>query len=56
MSACSWADAAASCEPAPVKEFRHGDELLARYFFTQDPAGYKIELLERHGHGHCHCR
>jgi lactoylglutathione lyase len=27
-----------------------GDELLARFFFIQDPDGYKIELLERHGH------
>ena len=37
-------------EPAPVKEFKRGDELLARYFFIQDPDGYKIEVLERHGH------
>lgn len=37
-------------QPAPVKEFMRGDELLARYFFIQDPDGYKIEMLERHGH------
>ena len=37
-------------EPAPVKEYKRGDELLARYFFIQDPDGYKIEMLERHGH------
>jgi lactoylglutathione lyase len=37
-------------EPAPVKEFKRGEELLARYFFIQDPDGYKIEMLERHGH------
>jgi lactoylglutathione lyase len=37
-------------EPAAVKEFKRGDELLARFFFIQDPDGYKIELLERHGH------
>ena len=37
-------------EPSPVKEFKRGDELLARFFFIQDPDGYKIELLERHGH------
>jgi lactoylglutathione lyase len=36
--------------PAPVKEFKRGDELLARFFFIQDPDGYKIEFLERHGH------
>jgi len=36
--------------PTPVKEFKRGDELLARFFFVQDPDGYKIEVLERHGH------
>ena len=37
-------------EPAAVKEFKRGDELLARFFFIQDPDGYKIEVLDRHGH------
>jgi len=37
-------------EPAAVKEFNCGSELLARFFFIQDPDGYKIEMLERHGH------
>ena len=37
-------------QPAPVKEFKRGEELLARFFFIQDPDGYKIEMLERHGH------
>lgn len=37
-------------EPAPIKEFKRDDELLARFFFIQDPDGYKIEMLERHGH------
>ncbi len=36
--------------PAPVKEFKDGDKLLARFFFVQDPDGYKIEVLARHGH------
>ncbi len=36
--------------PAAVKEFKRGNELLARFFFIQDPDGYKIEMLERHGH------
>lgn len=36
--------------PAPIKEFKPGDELLARFFFIQDPDGYKIEVLEQHGH------
>lgn len=34
----------------PIKEFKRGDELLARFFFVQDPDGYKIEVLQRHGH------
>ena len=36
--------------PLPVKEFKSGDELLARFFFITDPDGYKIEVLEKHGH------
>ncbi|APW36360.1 lactoylglutathione lyase [Rhodoferax koreense] len=39
-------------QPGDVKEFRRGEELLARFFFIQDPDGYKIEVLERHGHYH----
>jgi lactoylglutathione lyase len=35
---------------AALKEFKRSDELLARFFFIQDPDGYKIEVLERHGH------
>jgi lactoylglutathione lyase len=34
----------------PIKEFKRGDELLVRFFFRQDPDGYKIEFLQRHGH------
>jgi len=41
---------AAGYTPTPVKEFKRDDELLARFCFIQDPDGYKIELLERHGH------
>lgn len=40
----------AGYQPLPVKEFKSGDELIARFFFIQDPDGYKIEVLERHGH------
>ncbi len=37
--------------PLDVKEFRADDgALIARYFFIQDPDGYKVEVLERHGH------
>lgn len=42
--------AALGYHPGEVKEFRRGDELLARFFFVQDADGYKIEMLERHGH------
>jgi lactoylglutathione lyase len=43
--------AALGCTPGDVKEFKDdAGKLLARYFFVQDPDGYKIEVLERHGH------
>ena len=35
--------------PAPVKEFHRDGALMARFFFVQDPDGYKIEVLQRHG-------
>ena len=35
--------------PTPVKEFFRDGELMARFFFVQDPDGYKIEVLQRHG-------
>ena len=42
--------AAAGYAPLAIKEFKRGEALLARFFFIQDPDGYKIEVLERHGH------
>ena len=36
-------------EPTDVTEFNRDGELMARFFFIQDPDGYKIEVLERHG-------
>ena len=35
--------------PNPVKEFFRDDALLARFFFVQDPDGYKIEVLQKNG-------
>ena len=35
--------------PLDVKEFHRDGALMARFFFVQDPDGYKIEVLERHG-------
>lgn len=37
-------------EPKDIVEFKPEDELLARFFFVLDPDGYKIEVLQRHGH------
>ncbi len=33
--------------PLPIKEFMHQGRLLAKFFFIQDPDGYKIEVLQR---------
>jgi lactoylglutathione lyase len=35
--------------PNPVKEFKRDGSLMARFFFVQDPDGYKIEVLQKHG-------
>ncbi len=35
--------------PNDVKEFHRKGQLMARFFFVQDPDGYKVEVLERHG-------
>jgi lactoylglutathione lyase len=35
--------------PTPVKSFDRDGALLAKFFFVQDPDGYKIEVLQRHG-------
>ncbi len=37
-------------QPAAIKEFKRGEEMLARFFFIQDPDAYKIEVLQRAGH------
>jgi lactoylglutathione lyase len=39
----------AGLSPTPVKEFFRDGKLLAKFFFLQDPDGYKIEVLQRHG-------
>ncbi len=39
----------AGLAPQPIKEFFRDGNLLARFFFIQDPDGYKIEVLQRHG-------
>ena len=36
-------------KPNPIKEFNRDGALMARFFFIQDPDGYKIEVLQKHG-------
>jgi lactoylglutathione lyase len=38
--------------PEPIKEFHRDGALMARFFFVQDPDGYRIEVLQRHGRYH----
>jgi lactoylglutathione lyase len=33
----------------PIKRLDHDGQLLATFFFMQDPDGYKIEVLQRYG-------
>lgn len=35
--------------PRDIVDFKHDGALLARFFFIDDPDGYKIEVLQRHG-------
>ena len=35
--------------PDPIKEFHREGRLMAKFFFVQDPDGYKIEVLQKHG-------
>jgi lactoylglutathione lyase len=36
--------------PRKIVEFKHDETLIARFFFVEDPDGYKIEVLQKHGH------
>ena len=42
--------AALGLNPQDIKQFSRGAEKLARFFFLEDPDGYKIEILEAYGH------
>ncbi|MHA6643822.1 VOC family protein [Mesorhizobium sp. A623] len=35
--------------PKNIVEFKNDGVLLARFFFIEDPDGYKIEVVQRHG-------
>lgn len=41
-----------SFNPTDIKEFVVDGKLLAKFFFVQDPDGYKIEVLQRLGRYH----
>ena len=36
-------------DPKDIVEFNRDGSLLAKFFFVQDPDGYKIEVLQKHG-------
>lgn len=36
-------------EPRDIVEFHREGALMAKFFFVQDPDGYQIEVLQRHG-------
>ena len=40
---------AAGLAPRKIVEFNRDGSLFARFFFLEDPDGYKIEVLQRHG-------
>ena len=40
---------AAGLAPRKIVDFNREGALLARFFFVQDPDGYQIEVLQRHG-------
>jgi lactoylglutathione lyase len=40
---------AAGLQPRKIVAFNRDGALMARFFFVQDPDGYQIEVLQRHG-------
>ena len=36
--------------PRKIVEFNHDGKQIARFFFVEDPDGYKIEVLQKLGH------
>ena len=39
----------AGLTPRKLVDFAPGGQVIARFFFIQDPDGYEIEVLQRHG-------
>jgi len=42
----------AGLSPRKIVAFERDGLLIARFFFVEDPDGYKIEVLQRHGRYH----
>jgi len=42
----------AGLSPRDIVEFKPDGALMARFFFVQDPDGYQIEVLQKHGRYH----
>jgi len=40
---------AAGFNPRDIVEFNRDGALMAKFFFVQDPDGYKIEVIQKHG-------
>jgi lactoylglutathione lyase len=36
-------------QPKDIKQLENAGQKLARFFFVEDPDGYKVEVLERYG-------
>ncbi|MDE2578286.1 MAG: VOC family protein [Hyphomicrobiales bacterium] len=41
--------ASSGLNPRNIVEFKRDGALIARFFFVEDPDGYKIEMLQKHG-------
>lgn len=39
----------AGLSPRDIKQFDRDGQLLARFFFVQDPDGYQVEVVQKHG-------
>lgn len=40
---------AAGLNPRGIVEFNRDGALMAKFFFVEDPDGYKIEVIQKHG-------
>ncbi|MDC0434268.1 VOC family protein [bacterium] len=49
LDAAHSAIEAMGAEPRKIVEFEREGKLFARFFFVNDPDGYDIEVLQRHG-------